>query len=155
MKVTLKLFFGLLLTANAVAEQCIEFPALIEKAVNAHISEIRAAEYCKARKLTSENDFYVAIYTAEGQCLNDLNFPSGSCGNQWYQYMIGLVGHKVIGPIAVGGKGGLSAKEILIQKNVIYVSGAAIGPNDPLCCPTVSTTKLFNYSQDGFTKVQP
>jgi len=39
--------------------------------------------------------------------------------------------------------------------NSVELIGLSIGPNDPLCCPSIPQTKKFKFSQNGFKEIKP
>ena len=69
--------------------------------------------------------------------------------------MVGSLNGKIIGPVIVGGKGGLADNEIKIKGNIVELVGLTIGPNDALCCPSVPSSKRFGFSENGFKEIKP
>jgi hypothetical protein len=68
MKIFTTFLFLVLLSLNAAAKECPPTPDTIKKAINNHILQIRADEYCKARAVKTEGNITMAVYTAEGAC---------------------------------------------------------------------------------------
>ena len=149
------LLAALIISQNILAGECPPTPPNIDKAINSHIQKIRASEYCPARSIKSENGIAIAVYTAEGACGDDKETAPGACSNNWVRYMIGSIRGTIIGPIEVGGKGDLSDREIRIEGNIGELVGLTIGPDDALCCPSVPKTKKYEFSKNGFKKIQP
>jgi hypothetical protein len=156
MKISVITLFLLLLFHGAVAEECPPTPDNVKKAIENHIRKIRAYEYCKARAVKTEGNITIAVYTAEGACEGfSKKAKAGTCSNNWERHMIGSINGKIIGSISVGGKGDLSDNEIKISNDTAELIGLTIGPNDPMCCPSVPQTKKFNFSQGRFSEIKP
>ncbi|OGR05388.1 MAG: hypothetical protein A2511_00415 [Deltaproteobacteria bacterium RIFOXYD12_FULL_50_9] len=155
MKTITSILLALLVPLTTVAGECPPAPNTIEKAINEHIQKIRASEYCPARSIQSQNDTIIAVYTAEGECGEDKETPPGACSVNWVRYMVGSLNGKIIGPVIVGGKGGLADNEIKIKGNIVELVGLTIGPNDALCCPSVPSSKRFGFSENGFKEIKP
>lgn len=155
MKFLAAMFSLLVLPLGALAGSCPVAPTEIEKAIRQHITTQRATEYCGARTVKAEGDITVAIYTAEGACaaLNPRAKP-GTCSNNWVRYMVALSGQRVTPPVEVGGKGGLTDTSVKISEGTVEVSGLSLGPNDPMCCPSVPETKKFQVSPSGLSEVR-
>ena len=149
------MFTLILMSFNAVAEECPITPDNITEAIENHIREIRASEYCPGRSIRTDGVNTIVVYTAEGACDPEEESAAGLCGNHWERYMIGSINGKIIGPIEVGRKGELSDKEIKITGNLIELTGLAIQPKDSFCCPSLPQTKKFEFSQDGFNEIKP
>ena len=134
---------------NVSADDCIAVPKPLAQEITNHLEKIRAGEYCPATILQTNEKTTVVVFTAEGPCFNQINETPGSCGNNWVSYMVGSVNGKIFSPIRVGGKGGLSIKDIKIIENNVELSGLSVGKNDSLCCPSVPTTTTFEIPQGG------
>lgn len=145
----------LVLPLGALAGSCPVAPAQIEKAIGQHVAALRATEYCDARTVKTENGVTVAIYTAEGACaeLNARAKP-GTCSNNWVRYMVALSGRRVTPPVEIGGKGGFMDVGVTISDREIEVRGLSLGPNDPICCPTLPVTKKFEVSPSGLSEIR-
>lgn len=155
MKLRAAVFSLLLFPLGALAASCPVAPAPIEKAIHRHIDTLRATEYCDARRVKTEDGVTVAIYTAEGACAGvDPRGQPGTCSVNWVRYMVALAGRRVTPPVEVGGKGGLTDVGVEISDGIIEVKGLSVGPNDPLCCPTLPATKKFKLSPSGLTEVR-
>jgi hypothetical protein len=147
--------FTILISLSAMAEECPATPGNIKKAIDKHVRKIRAAEYCAARSIKIEGENAIAVYTAEGACFSDKESTAGACGNHWERYMVGSINGKTIGPIEVGSKDSFSDSEMKLAGNSVELIGLSIGPNDPLCCPSIPQTKKFKFSQNGFKEIKP
>ena len=120
-----------------------------------HIARIRADEYCAARAFTSADGLLILVYTAEGACNKNKNEKPGACSNSWARYMIGEYQGRVIGPMAVGGKGAFQDTRVVITDGIVKIVGFTYGKSDPLCCPTVPSAKIFRVSGGRFVQVNP
>jgi hypothetical protein len=155
MKTMVIILAAILISFNAMAEECPATPDNIKKAIKNHVRKIRAVEYCAARSIEIEGKNAIAVYTAEGACFSDKKSTAGACGNHWERYMVGSINEKTIGPIEVGGKDSFSDSEMKLAGNTVELIGFSIGPNDPLCCPSIPQTKKFEFSQNGFKEIKP
>lgn len=156
MKVITAILALILLSSNAPANECPPTPNNIRAAIQDHIQKIRAAEYCRARVVETGGNITVAVYTAEGACLGSTRGEAaGTCSNDWARYMVGAIDGKIIGPIKVGGKGDITDSEIRVSDNTVELTGVTMGPNDPMCCPSVPSRKLFRFSHEGFSEIKP
>jgi hypothetical protein len=154
--ITMLLFFLLPFPLTAGNGDCPSTPDGIKKAIESHIRKIRADEYCNARTVKTEGSITIAVYTAEGSCEGfSKKAKAGTCSNDWVRYMIGSINDKIIGPLIVGGKGDLTDDKLIILENTIELSGLSIGPNDSMCCPSKPKTKIFKFSQGGFSEIKP
>lgn len=150
------LFFLIALAASGVnTEDCPPVPSSLQKIMDGHISRIRAAEYCAARKFKSDSELSVLIYTAEGACTNDKSKKPGACSVNWVRYMVGEYKGTPVAPVVVGGKGGLEDKHITLSKGLVKIDGLTIGSSDALCCPTVPVVRAFKVSGGRFVEVSP
>ena len=141
------LFLVAIHCCNAFAQDCPETPFQIAKAIQLNVAHLRAAEYCRARVLATEGSITAVVYTAEGACQGfNSSEVSGTCTNQWDRYLVALVEGHVTPPVKVGGKGGLLDQKMSLSNGVVEITGLTIGPNDPMCCPTVPLTKRFKIS---------
>ena len=150
------LFLLLAATAFGVnAKGCSLVPASLKKTMLQHIARIRADEYCAARTFKADRELSVLIYTAEGACDDDKSQKPGTCSTNWVRYMVGEYKGRPVGPVAVGGKGGLQDKQVTLSNGVVKISGLTVGSFDPLCCPTVQAAKTFRVSGGRFVEVSP
>lgn len=137
------------------ADSCPVVPENLAKAISYHIASIRADEYCEARHLTGNARITIVIYTAEGACGGDVADEPGSCSVNWVRYMLGFYKGKILGPIAIGGKGSLTDNSIEVSENAVEIKGLVPGKNDPLCCPSVQASKFYSFSENGFKEILP
>jgi hypothetical protein len=156
MKIISLIILLITISNNGWAEDCPTLPIEIQNAIEQHISNLKAFEYCNARKLKSEKGITIAIYTAEGACVDlDPQAAPGTCSNKWVRYIVSLKDKKVSQPIEVGEKGGFSDQNIKISSKTIELRGLSNGKNDPLCCPSIPTTKKFKITQSGLIETHP
>ncbi len=153
MKIVVKSLCFLLVATAAVANECISPSSNIEQAIDLYLKDIRAVEYCPARKIQTNGELTLITFNVEGPCFGDIASPPGSCGNNWLSYMLGSINGDIIKPIKIGGKGSFSIEKIKITKNIIELSGLSTGHDDALCCPSVFTTKLFELKNNSFNEI--
>lgn len=110
--------------------------------------------YEKSLKITygkldsSQNTYFVAMYTLEG--FNE--------GNDYQQrlavFVNGQTGLTPIHSTVVSKKINGSFDKLEIKDKEIVLSGKMIGPNDPLCCPTVPVRTLFKLKDQHLVHTQ-
>ncbi|WP_045857962.1 hypothetical protein [Teredinibacter purpureus] len=148
------LFIGLFLSVSSHAE-CPKVSVQVSELIAEHVDSIRGGEYCHARQVLLAEDVEIVLYTIEGPCYKQEKSPPGSCGNHFFRSMVGIIDGKKYEKVIVGGKGVFLAETIRIEGGVVAIKGLSYSNSDPMCCPSVSSTRRYKLDNGSFVEVKP
>ncbi|MDO6423775.1 hypothetical protein [Saccharophagus degradans] len=135
--------------------QCPEVSSEVEAMIKQHAESVRGGEYCRTRQVVKTESAEVVLYTIEGPCYKDEQSRPGSCGNHYFRNMTGIIDGKKYEKIVVGGKGSFLAKSLSIDEGVIVVEGLSYAKSDPMCCPSVSGVRKYQFDTGSFVEIEP
>ena len=147
-------FIGLFVSVFSYGECPVVSPE-VDALIKRHADEVRGGEYCKYREVLKADNVEIVLYTIEGPCYKNENSPSGSCGNNFFRNMVGVVDGKEYERVMIGGKGAFLSKNIKMVKNTIEIEGLSYSSSDAMCCPSISSSRIFKIENGSFVEVKP
>ncbi|TVZ41921.1 hypothetical protein P886_1272 [Alteromonadaceae bacterium 2753L.S.0a.02] len=148
------LFASLFLSVDAYGD-CPKVSAVIEDLIAKHANGIRGVEYCRARQVVKDERVEIVLYTIEGPCYKREESPPGSCGNNFFRSMVGVIDGKKYEKVIVGGKGVFLTKTIKIEGNTVLIEGLSYSNSDSMCCPSISSSRKYKLENGSFVEVKP
>ena len=150
----MKLFLAIFLYtySQITFANCPSVSEELESLIKSHAAEVAGGENCRFRKLYIYENIELAAYTIGGPCY-DSESKAGSCGNNYFTSLTGIINGESIKHLTIGGKGKFHAKSVNYEDGLIKINGLAYKKGDPMCCPTVMTTKFYKVKKLEFIQV--
>ena len=149
------LILSMLIISSVHAEECPSVSEKMNHLIKSHAQNVRGGEYCKFRRVYTQENIEIVLYTVEGACYKNTVSPAGSCGNHYSRYMIAVADGKEYGPIIIGGKGVFRDKGLDVSGDIITISGLAHQEGDPLCCPSKSAVHKYKIAKTALEELNP